>query len=557
MRTKSLIMSAPLLLFALPQPGFAKPSVLIIQPEGSQAALMENGSQVIMSELPGSTVIMRTPDPFDGGRTRIFFTFVNKGPVPVNVGPENITSGQIAVLSYDQLMAEQRKSESWDRVIGALGALGNSLSATDAGRQTTVTTYSGYADCGMSCGFTYRGTGVSQTYSPYAAQQARLQAEAQNRAAIASMNVDHASARNAIAANLRTTTVMPGHFITGMLTFEVPKAVRRGKQATPTALYIRVGSDVHVLKGYTGAIGTTPPPVMASSAARAVAPGVSSSIATSSIGPTAISSPTASPQDAYARAEAFYYGRGVPQDFSAAANFYRQAADQGDDHARYFLGTMYYQGKGVKQDYVTAFNLTRSAAERGHIHAQHNLGFMYESGRGVSQDFAAALAWYGKAAEQGDANAELKLGMLYHRGQGVPQDFATAAAWFRKAAEQGHANAQYNLGLMYYNGEGVEQSFSLSAEWMRKAADKGNAFAQANLGYLYENGLGVPQDFAAAVSWYRRAADQGLAHAQYNLGLLYKDGHGVPQNYTVAKELLKKAADQGHPGAWAAYKSML
>lgn len=503
-----MVAAAPFLLLSAPLPVWAKPAVVIVQPEGSQVISLESGAQIITSELPGSIVVMRTPEPFEGGRTRVFFTFVNNGQVPVNVGPENITSAQIAVVSYDKLMAEQKSSEGWRKFAEVLTAVGNSLSATDAGRQSTVTSYGGYANCGYGCGGTYTGSAVSNTYSPYAAQQARLQADAQNRAAAAAMHLDHASARGAIAANLRTTTVMPGHYITGMLTFEVPRAVRRAKQASPMALYIRVGSDVHVLKGYTGAIGTTPPPPAVATATAAIPKGTSSA---------ASSKPVMSAQDAYARAEALYYGRGVQQDFAAAASLCRQAADQGDANARYFLGTMYYQGKGVPQDFATAAVWTRKAADQGLASAQYTLGVLYRDGQGVPQDLATAAYLFRNAAAQGLADAQYNLGVLYQNGQGAPQDFAIAASWYRKAADQGLAEAQYILGMMYQRGRGVPQMFPYSAGWYRKAAEQGHAEAQYSLGSMYQIGQGVTRDAAAAKSWYRKSADQGHAQAQISL----------------------------------------
>ncbi len=259
MKKLGLLAAASFALAAFPQMALSKPSVLKIQPEGSQLVTMESGAQVVTSQMAGSIVVMRTPEPFDGKRTRIFFTFVNNGQYPVNVGPENVTSKQVAVISYDQLIAEQKRSEGVDKFIAALGAVGKSLSATDAGRETTVTSYSGYANCGIGCGGTYSGSAVSRTYSPYAAQQARAQVAAENSAAASEMHSSHASERNAIARNLQTTTVNPGHYITGMLTFEVPTAVRRSKKAVPISLAIRIGSDVHMLRGFAGPLGAPPP----------------------------------------------------------------------------------------------------------------------------------------------------------------------------------------------------------------------------------------------------------------------------------------------------------
>lgn len=259
MKKLGLLAAASFVLVACPQMALSKPSVLKIQPEGSQLAAMDSGAQVVTSQMTGSTVVMRAPEPFEGKRTRIFFTFVNNSQFPVNVGPENVTSTQVAVISYDQLIAEQKRSEGADKFFAAMGAVGKALSATDAGNQSTSTSYSGYVDCGIGCGGNYRGSAVSRTYSPYAAQQAQAQAAAENAAAASQMHSGHSSERNAIARNLQTTTVNSGHYITGMLTFEVPTAVRRGKKAAPITLAIRIGSDVHMLRGYAGPLGAPPP----------------------------------------------------------------------------------------------------------------------------------------------------------------------------------------------------------------------------------------------------------------------------------------------------------
>jgi TPR repeat protein len=419
--------------------------VLKIQPEGSQLAAMDSGAQIVTSQMAGSIVVMRTPEPFDGKRTIIFFTFVNNGQFPVNVGPENITSTQVAVVSYDQLIAEQKRSEGVDKFIAALGAVGKTLSATDAGNQSTVTSYSGYANCGIGCGGTYSGSAVSRTYSPYAAQQAQAQAAAENAAAASEMHSGHASERNAIARNLQTTTVNPGNYITGMLTFEVPTAVRRSKKAVPISLAIRMGSDVHMLKGYAGPLGVTPPAI-------------------SSIASSQITQPLANSI--------------VPQN-SSSSNVYEGGAE-----AQYTLGVSYAIGRGVAQDYATAVGYFRKAADKGYAQAQNYLGTMYENGRGVAQDESIAADWYRRAADQGFAYAQNNLGEMYAIGKGVAQNESAAVNLFHKAAAQGVVLAQYNLGVMYSNGRGVTQDEATAADWYRKAADKGYVQAQSNLDFM-------------------------------------------------------------------------
>ena len=252
----------------------------------------------------------------------------------------------------------------------------------------------------------------------------------------------------------------------------------------------------------------------------------------------------------------YYYGEGVPKDFAAAAQWYRKAADQGNDTAQDRLGYMYYNGEGVQRDLAVAAQWYRKAADQGNDAAQVMLGYMYYDGKGVPKDLATAVRWYRKAADQGNDAAQGRLGYMYYNGEGVPKDLAAAARWFRKAADQGDDAAQVVLGVMYYYGEGVPKDFAVAARWYRKAADQGNDFAQAELGYMYYNGKGVPKDFAVAAQWYRKAADQGNDFAQAELGYMYYNGEGVPKDLAAAAQWYRKAADRGNDFAQAALGAM-
>jgi hypothetical protein len=102
-------------------------------------------------------------------------------------------------------------------------------------------------------------------------------------------------------------------------------------------------------------------------------------------------------------------------------------------------------GRGVPQDKSEAAKWYRRAAEQGNADAQRALGFCYDNGEGVTQDKVAAVKWYRKAADQGDAVAQCNLGVCYESGEGIPQDKAEAAKWYLKAADQGDTQAQNNL----------------------------------------------------------------------------------------------------------------
>jgi TPR repeat protein len=67
---------------------------------------------------------------------------------------------------------------------------------------------------------------------------------------------------------------------------------------------------------------------------------------------------------------AYYNGRGVPQDYVEAVSWYRTAADQGVAGAQFYLGNAYYNGRGVPQDYVEAHKWRNLAASRADVEDQ-------------------------------------------------------------------------------------------------------------------------------------------------------------------------------------------
>ena len=92
--------------------------------------------------------------------------------------------------------------------------------------------------------------------------------------------------------------------------------------------------------------------------------------------------------------------------YDKALPLFEQLSEAGDPDAQCYLGSMYYYGDGVKQDYTVAAEWYQKAAEQGHINAQVTLGFMYELGQGFQSDYKKAEEWYRKAANQGDEEAE-------------------------------------------------------------------------------------------------------------------------------------------------------
>ena len=121
----------------------------------------------------------------------------------------------------------------------------------------------------------------------------------------------------------------------------------------------------------------------------------------------------------------------------AAAQEVRKVAEGGDLSAQNELGRLYYEGKGVPQDYRQAKQWFEKDAKKGHAGAQANLGTLYLRGEGAPQSAQMALFWFSQAAEQENALALGKLGMLHEQGRGVLQDFIQAHKWYNLSAARG------------------------------------------------------------------------------------------------------------------------
>jgi hypothetical protein len=95
----------------------------------------------------------------------------------------------------------------------------------------------------------------------------------------------------------------------------------------------------------------------------------------------------------------------IAQDWSSVGQWFQRAADQGNEHAQFYLGWLYESGQGVQQNYGKAAEYYQRAANHGNAHAQCNLGVLYFNGRGVPKNKARAIELYRQSAAQGNAAA--------------------------------------------------------------------------------------------------------------------------------------------------------
>src|SRR6266446_4103692 len=160
-------------------------------------------------------------------------------------------------------------------------------------------------------------------------------------------------------------------------------------------------------------------------------------------------------------------------DYAKALKLARPLAEAGDPRAEAIVGSAYYRGRGVAQNDTEAAKWFRLAADKGNAAARFTLGVMYGEGRGVPQDYAEAARWYRLAAEQGDAQAQYNLGLAYARGEGVTQDVVDAHMWFNLAAARVPANDTRTRTAAVKNRDTVagEMSSEQLAEAQKRARE--------------------------------------------------------------------------------------
>jgi localization factor PodJL len=152
----------------------------------------------------------------------------------------------------------------------------------------------------------------------------------------------------------------------------------------------------------------------------------------------------------------------------------RAAAAKGDPVAQFEIAQRFADGRGLPQNLSAAAEWYERAAKQGLAPAQFRLGGLYEKGLGVKKDLDAARRFYELAGEAGNAKALHNLAVLYAEGMDGKPDYQAAAHWFRKAAAYGMADSQYNLGVLYTRGIGVEQNLVEAYRWFGLAARAGD-----------------------------------------------------------------------------------
>src|SRR5205085_1623344 len=132
------------------------------------------------------------------------------------------------------------------------------------------------------------------------------------------------------------------------------------------------------------------------------------------------------------------------QNYDQAVQIWRPLADRGDADAQYNLAQAYFLGRGVPQNMTLAEQWYARAARQGHPEATANYGLLlFQNGRRQE-----AMPYVTRAAEAGDPRAQYVLGPALFNGDIVTRDAPRAYALMSRAAAQNLPPAVTQLAEM-------------------------------------------------------------------------------------------------------------
>jgi TPR repeat protein/serine/threonine protein kinase len=296
------------------------------------------------------------------------------------------------------------------------------------------------------------------------------------------------------------------------------------------------------------------------------------------------------------------------EQYTAAVEQYKKAANQGDVIAMHALGRIYGSGLGVKQNYREAAEWYKKSVKRNYPNSMSNLASLYWSGAdGFPQNRAEALKLYEEAAQlkfphayiglanhyrhgvdpvnpnrsvqylhncltlqeedifdlSGKGDCYRTLGDYYRDGFAVEKSETDSDASYRRAREyytrsldaelpsatyNNKEMIMYTLGEMAQFGQGMEQNYREAAYWYEKSHAAHYPDAAARLGYLTEFGHGVSEDKQKALTLFKAAEKGGSNLGRYHLGRYYFNN----KQYQLALPLLEKYIELGGYG-WGYY----
>ncbi|KAL8629343.1 hypothetical protein Q9189_004955 [Teloschistes chrysophthalmus] len=237
-------------------------------------------------------------------------------------------------------------------------------------------------------------------------------------------------------------------------------------------------------------------------------------------------------------------GFGVRKDPLAAADYFKEAANQDFASAQTYLGQLFLD----QGDISTAIRYFDLAARHGHIEAFYHLAEISNNGIGRERSCGVATAYYKLVAEKAESihSAFDDANEAYDDG-----DVDTALLNYMMAAEQGYEAAQANVAYILDGHHSVLQwkkntwhNAALALIYWTRSAKQTNIDSMVKMGDYYLSGHGIEADMEKAATCYQTAAEtHHSAQALWNLGWIHENGIGLEQDFHLAKRFYDQALE--------------
>ena len=296
-------------------------------------------------------------------------------------------------------------------------------------------------------------------------------------------------------------------------------------------------------------------------------------------------------------------------DRNNAFNYYKQAANKGDNEAKIKVSTLVasneneissllklYRNVSQNEDPINlfrfadlllktaltnadreeAFSFFKKAADKNYPNAQYQIGIMFRDGVGTKRNPVEMEKYLTFAANQGHMGAITTLSDLYLQGKILPKNEQLSFKWTLIAAKLGNAGFMFKVATMYREGTGVGKNPSESEMWFKRFTqstlfwhyiwaadlcktgifeselDTCDCYEQASLtnnpmavNNLLVSNFSKGQDISPCIEQLKELADLGNVDAIKRYANLYFDGVFVKKDYSIAYDYYKKASTLG------------
>ena len=237
---------------------------------------------------------------------------------------------------------------------------------------------------------------------------------------------------------------------------------------------------------------------------------------------------------------------------NSAIKMLEKLAENNNMMAEYTLGSIYADYESQYYDLEKAIGYLERSAEQDNQFAEYKLGVIYADPEGQHYDLEKAISYLEQSVKQDNQFAEYKLGVIYADPEGQYYDLEKAIGYLERSAEQDNQFAEYKLGVIYADPEGQHYDLEKAISYLEQSVKQDNQFAEYKLGVIYADPEGPHYDLEKAIRYFGQSAIQDNQFARYALGVIYADSEKPYYNLDVAITYFKKAAEQGNE--YAQYK---